>query len=405
MLYEIKKLFSSRYMYICISIVVAFFAVFVVNAVRSRNESDIPYETLLSEMRESEKSGDEICTELYNKCEKIGAQISELGDKAFETEGEYGENLMTDYLICQKAYSLADYIYREFPDSRTNMIEDALYHIAEEKSNSVVNETTIKTNEIVIEKYNRVIDLQLINAGNIESTQNFFDNTIWEYALIMLVIMMTVRMFTMDITCGAYKMIFSSKNGQRTLFLRQLISVALIVTVIAITAAAVQLIVGILCFDISDLSAPIQIYQEFEFCPYAMSIGAFLLIKLLCKLIFYYTVIAITAMLSARFRQQLPSLGIALFATLSPLIVITYFFAYTTEYNGALSFEYRAYNFLRGILPQGLLNIKSYFNSFDYINIFGASVSRLSIAIAISILISIACIAVAWNVYAKPRKR
>lgn len=211
---------------------------------------------------------------------------------------------MADYLIYQKAYSLADYIYREFPDSRTYIIEDALYNISDEKNNSIVNGTTVKINELVIEKYNRVIDLQLINVGNIELMQIYFDNTIWEYALIAFIVMMTVRIFTMDFTCGTYKMIFSSKNGQRALFVRQLSSILMIVTVIAIIAALVQLIVGILCFDISNLSAPIQIYSEFEFCPYTISINTFLLIKLLCKLIFYYTVIAITAMISVILRQR-----------------------------------------------------------------------------------------------------
>ncbi len=135
---------------------------FVVSAIRSREpdssreEYNNAYEKFLSEIRESEKDGDEICTDLYNKCENITNKINELGDKAFETEGEYGTNLMLDSFIYRAAYNRADYVYKTFPNNRTYLVEDAVYNIFEEKSSSNPNKTTIRTNEIVIEKYNRV---------------------------------------------------------------------------------------------------------------------------------------------------------------------------------------------------------------------------------------------------------
>ncbi len=397
---ELKKLFSSWYMYICFLIVIAFFAVFAVNAVRSRSESDADYETLLSEINESEKSGDEICMELYNKCDALNYEIIEAGDRAFEIEGELGGNLMMDYFAYQKAYNLANYIYIKFPNERTYLVEDAIYNIVEQENNSTVNEVILRTNEKVIEKYNRKIDLELVNVGKIDQIHHFFDNTGWEYVFIAFIIMMTVRMFTMDFSCGTYKMVFTSKKGQHKLFVKQLASILLIVTGIAVAAALVQLIVGIKCFNIGNLSAPIQSYSEYEFCPYLISIRTFLLIKLLCKLIFYYTVVAITAMISVLFRKQLPSLAVGLIITLS-----TYFYNYTTDVIGALTIEYRVYNFLRSILPQGLLNIKSYFNSFDYINVLGTNINRLSANIFISVFIITVCFAISWIAYAKPRKR
>lgn len=408
---EIKKLFSSWYMYICFFIVIVYFAMFVVSATRSREQDNSreaynnAYEKFLSEIRESGKSGDEICTELYNKCENITYEVNELGDKAFEVEGEYGANLMIDSFIYRAAYSTADYVYKTFPNNRTYLIEDAVYNIFEEENNSNPNKTTIRTNEIVIEKYNKVIELEMVATGSIEDTYRYFDDTTWEFAAVALFIMITVRILTMDFSSGTYRMIFTSKKGQRRLFVRQYTSILLIVTVMAVIAALVQLIVGITYFNIGDLSAPIQIYSEYEFCPYVISLGTFLFIKLLCKLLFYYTVVAITALVSVLFRKQLPSLAVSIIITLSPLIILRYFYQCTTEYIGGLSFEYRAYNLLRTILPQGLLNIKGYFISFDYISLFGIPVNRLYLTIFISVFILITCFAISLIVYAKPRKR
>lgn len=249
------------------------FSVFAVNALKSRNSSNNAYEELLADINNSKMSDEEILIDLYSQFELLQIQINELGDSAFEKPGKYGKNIMEDYIIYSNAYSNASYIYQKFPDNRRQLVEDALYNISEEKSKTDPNTSVIKSNELVIEKYNRTIDLKFKDTGNIEGVQLFFDNTIWEYAMIVFVVMLAVRMFTMDISCGAYKIIHSSLNGQRSLFIKQFASVSVVVTAITVFTALIQIIFGKIFFDINDLSLPLQSFPEFEFCPYLISTG------------------------------------------------------------------------------------------------------------------------------------
>lgn len=177
-------------------------------------------------------------------------------------------NLTGDFYIYHKAYELVNYKYKKFPSNRKQIISDSLYNISEEKQKSTPDKSVIKSNELVIEKYNRVINLELKNVGNLESMQHFFDNTIWEYAMIAFIVMLTVRMFTMDISCSAYKRIHSSKKGQRHLFKKQFFAVLLVITAITIVVALIQLICGITLFGVTKLALPLQMYPDFEFCPY-----------------------------------------------------------------------------------------------------------------------------------------
>lgn len=404
MLYEIKKLFSSPFTYICMLVVFVFFSVFAVNALKSRNSSNNAYEELLADINNSKMSDEEILIDLYSQFELLQIQINELGDSAFEKPGKYGKNIMEDYIIYSNAYSNASYIYQKFPNNRRQLVEDALYNISEEKSKTDPNTSVIKSNELVIEKYNRTIDLKFKDTGNIEGVQLFFDNTIWEYAMIAFVVMLVVRMFTMDISCGAYKMIHSSLNGQRSLFIKQFASVSVVVTAITVFTALIQIIFGKIFFDVNDLSLPLQSFPEFEFCPYLISTGIYFLIKFLCKLLFYIMIAAITAMVSVLCRKQFVSYAVSLSAGIIPLIIITYYFIYTTENASALASEYKIYNSLRCFLPQGLLNIKSYFRTFDYIDIFGFQISRLFLVLLISAVIMLTCLAVALRKYGKSKE-
>ena len=308
-------------------------------------------------------------------------------------------NLTGDFYIYHKAYELVNYKYKKFPSNLKQIISDSLYNISEEKQKSTPDKSVIKSNELVIEKYNRVINLELKNVGNLESMQHFFDNTIWEYAMIAFIVMLTVRMFTMDISCGAYKRIYSSKKGQRHLFKKQFFAVLLVITVITVVVALIQLICGITLFGVTKFSLPLQMHPDFEFCPYLISIGGFLSIKFLCKLLFYIMIATVTSMVSVLFRKQLSSFAVSLVIGVLPLIAITYFFVYTTNDTSAISTKYKIYDNMRGFVPHGLLNIRNYFRTFDYINLFGLQISRIILALAITILITIICFIFAFKNY------
>lgn len=403
MKYEIKKLFSSLVTYVCLSIVLLFLAFFVVRALEAKDLSKDAYDHLLSDINTSKMTDNEICDQLYKNCEQLQNKISELGDIAFQQPGEYGQNLIEDHILYKRAYLLADYIYKRFPLNRSKIVENSLYNISEEKEKTSFDSSIIKNNELVVKKYNKIINLEFKNPGNIESLQMFFDNTIWDYAMIAFVIMITVRMFTMDISCGAYKIIQSSLNGRQNLFIKQFLAVSSVITIITFINAVLQLICGIFLFGVNDLSIPLQMYQEFEFCPFSLSIGNYLIIKFICKLLFYIMLAAITSAVTVILCKQLSSFAVSLIIGILPLIVVTYFFVCTTNGSGSLSENNIIYNNMRCLVPQSLLNIKSYFNAFDYINVFGIQICRLICNIFIAILTALTCFLIALKNYGKPK--
>lgn len=404
MLAEIKKLFSSALTYTSLLIVFAFLSVFIVNAARTSSSSDKAYESFIAQISADNMSEEDYRSKLHNDIESLQMQMAELGDSFFSIRGEYGESLMDDLTIFYKAYNLLDYKNNQFPNNRKQIINDSIYKIIEEEQKESPNKTAIKSSEFVIKKYNKTVPIELRNVGNMESMQMYFDNTIWEYAMLAFIIMLTVRMFTVDISSGAYKMIHSSRNGRRHLFKKQFLAVSSIIAAIAIIVALVQLVMGITIFGVSNFSLPLQMYPEFEFCPFTISIGGFLLLKLFCKVLFYIMIVAVTAMVSILLRNSLSAFAISLIAGIAPLIAITYFFTFTTKEVSAISAKYKIFNNLRGFVPHGLLNIRSYFRAFDYVSLFGLQISRIMLVLFITALITVICFIVANKNYGTPKE-
>lgn len=404
MISEIKKLFSSPFTYVSLLIVFAFLSVFIVNAARTDRAADKTYESFLAEINSSNMPEDEHILKLHNDIESLNMQMVEMGDGFFSIQGDYGETLADDLVIFYGAYNLLEYKNNQFPNNRKQIINDSIYKIMEEEQKEYPNTKVIKSNELAIKKYNKAVPLELKNVGDMESMQLYFDNTIWEYAMIAFIVMLTVRMFTVDISSGAYKMIHSSRMGRRHLFTRQFLAVSSIVTAIAIIAALIQLIFGVALFGVSNFFLPLQMYSEYEFCPFSISIAAFLLIKFLCKLLFYIMIVAVTAMVSIMTRKQFISLITSLVVGVAPLVTITYYFDQTTKDSGDISTKFKAYDNLRGVVPHGLLNIRRYFSTFDYINLLGFHISRIALILSITALITIICSIVAYKNYGTPKE-
>ena len=83
---------------------------------------------------------------------------------------------------------------------------------------------------------------------------------------------------------------------------------------------------------------------------------------------------------------------------------ITYFFTFTTKEVSAISAKYKIFNNLRGFVPHGLLNIRSYFRAFDYVSLFGLQISRIMLVLFITALITVICFIVANKNYGTPKE-
>lgn len=381
-------------------ILMAFFIVFVINAYKARITYSKEYERLLTDISQNDYADEKGLKEIADKRDEILQFVFENGEAASFTKGEFGKTIADDMLLYSKAYDEMKHIYIDFPKGRKQIVTDALANI-----NNTASEKIICENEIVIEKYNRKIDMPLKNSGNLFDTLYFFDNTVWDYAFIVFVIMLTVRAFSTDMSTGAYQVVYSTAVRRKKLFIKAFISVFLFTAIILIITSICQIICGYFFFGVNDLSLPLQMTGYFELCPYPLSVLDYYLIKLLCKLLFYLTLISISTLITVISRRQALAMPLSMIIFITPLITITYYFTHTTADNANSSDNgFLLYKELQAFIPQGLLNIKTYFNSFDYVNIAGVFMPRILCCVIVTAILAVGAFTIAIQNYAKPKR-
>ena len=235
MKFEIKKLFASKLIIICLVLLFGFFVFFVVNAYKSREEVSEPYEKLISDISDVSDDSNSVLALLKEKSEQMTTDYYLNSEMYHSTKGEYGSTLADDMFLYRKAYNDAKKYFKTFPQNRIRLINDAMLTIIEEESKENPDKSIIALNQKAVDKYNRQIKMELKSTGDLFNTLYFFDNTYWDYALIAFIIMLTVRMFTLDYSTGAYQIVFSTPGGKKKLFLKQYFTlIASAVTIIAL---------------------------------------------------------------------------------------------------------------------------------------------------------------------------
>lgn len=403
---ELRKLFSSKSVLISLFILMAILCVFSYNAYRSSDPLIKKYSEYISYLQGSGYSPDELCDYLKVKKSALESEVNLSPEQATKTKGEYTDTLMGDYIIVARAYKQADYIYSQFPSDRIALINNSIYNIKTENEKVISDNELIRTNENVIELYNRLIKPHFTANGDMESTYLFFDNSFWDYLMIIFVVLISVRMFTIDITNGSYQIIFSSVKGRNRLCIKQICAVIISIIAIITVSSLIQIFCSYAFFGIKSLTVPIQMYQEYEYCPYLISLGGFFAIKGFAKIIFYSSVAGVTILLTVICRKVIASISVPSIIGISAQIIMTYYYLYSVDPNAnQLQKEYERYNLLRCILPNGLLNIREYYKTYDCIFLFNTTISRLTVNIIITISFTLICLTMSLVIYGKPRKR
>lgn len=400
MRFELKKLFSSRLMLISLLMCAALLGVFVFRTVKY----NIDVGKSLSQRQEyiesisSGKSSAEIRSYIL-------ARESELNEQVAASDEEYPAKLMNELFICQTIRQRLDFIEKDFSSHRRALITDAISAAERERAKAAPDQSVITLNELAAEKYNTVIDLKLTESGKLSELLVYLDNIYWDYAMMLLAVIIAVRMFTLDYSTGAYRVINSEIKSKGRLFWSRLAAAYSVTAAVVILSAVSQLIVGVLCFGITDLSLPLQQFEGFEYCPYIITAGGFLVIKLCLKLLFYLFVTAVSALASVLTKKAGAAVPVSALVTIMPQIIMTMLFIYVSGENAsALDSRYIAFDRLRTVLPQSFLNLKTYFYRFDYITAAGFAVSRLVSAALLTCLITFVCIITAFKKYARPAR-
>lgn len=369
---ELQKLFSSKLMWIVLAVSLGFVLFNIFNTIVRRYKDEKAeaqsVKLFFEELDIKGASPDELCDSLYVQAERY-RQIYYAGN----------ENAYQKYYAAQKAYDCAEYVYQRFPANRVKVIEDMSYNLRYSADSAYKKRLFQKA----IGQYNKVIPLEVKFTGNSsERAYEIFNNKFSEIALLAFIVMMSVRIFSMDYISGAYRLINTSLKSQRMLFFRKLFALFSIIFLLAAVPFAVELFLESDCFGLSNIDLPIQQLQMYEMCPIRLSIAEYFGIKFAAKLVVYFMTAAFSALCAVALRRTLAANVIGMIFEVGGQLLSVFYFLSASRL-GETGTE--QYNTLRTFVPQSLLNISKYFEGFDCFNFFGFPVNRLLFCMVLTI--------------------
>lgn len=403
MKYEFKKLFSSKLMWLVLILTFGYMAFLPLREVwgsaANNRETNKAYEAALADAVQNELTINDL-TDMQDDIFKNG-----LGENSQSYSGRYSEYAVGDLSAIGKTIDLMSYVRTGFEQDRRELIKGLIYQNSTEKKKRNPDTYLIAANEKAIELYNRRVDLKLESTGiSPDIRYSIFNYSMWEYVMIALCVLMTVRLFSCEYSTGAYRMVNTSKKTVQSLFFKKYFAVVTVAVGVLFVQAIFELVMGALVFGLKNLSLPIQQIQLYEYCPYAMSIAQFYLFKFLLKVLAYVTIISLCTFVTALVKRPLISNIILLPISAGGLLANMVLFVKIDNAEKFSLSVLSAYDKLRIFLPQSLLNFKEYIKKFDCFSLFGHPVSRLSACVCISLSICDLCVIFGYKISGRTRR-
>ena len=357
------------------------------------------YQASAADVKQNDLTVDDL-TEMQNEIYQNG-----LGENSGNYKARYGKNAVGDLYAISKTIDLMSYVQTGFEQDRRELVKGMLYQNNTEKQKSNPDTYLIAANEKAISLYNRRVDLRFESTGiSPDIHYAIFNYSMWEYVMIALCVLMTVRLFSCEYSSGAYRCVNTSKKTVQSLFFKKYIAVVSVAVGVLTVQAVFELVMGACVFGLKNLSLPIQQIQMYEYCPYAMSIAQFYLFKFLLKVLAYVTIISLCSLVTALVKRPLISNIILLPISAGGLLANMVLFVKIDNAEKFSLSVLSAYDRLRIFLPQSLLNFKEYIKKFDCFSLFGHPVSRLSACIFIPLVISALCVFLAYKISGRTRR-
>jgi hypothetical protein len=403
MRYEYKKLFSSKLMWLMLVLTFGYMAFLPLREVWANieNNRDLikAYQASAADVEQNDLTIDDL-TEMQNEIYQNG-----LGENSGNYKARYGKNAVGDLYAISKTIDLMSYVQTDFEQNRRELVKGMLYQNNAEKQKADPDIYLIAANEKAISLYNHRVDLRLESTGiSPDIHYAIFNYSMWEYVMIALCVLMTVRLFSCEYSTGAYRLVNTSKRTVQSLFFKKYFAVVSVAVGVLTVQAVFELVMGALVFGLKNLSLPIQQIQLYEYCPYAMSIAQFYLFKFLLKVLAYVTIISLCTFVTALVKRPLISNIILLPISAGGLLANMVLFVKIDNAEKFSLSVLSAYDRLRIFLPQSLLNFKEYIKKFDCFSLFGHPVSRLAACIFISLAVSLLCVIFGYKLSGRTRR-
>lgn len=403
MYYELKKLFSAKLVWGFLILNILYMLFIPFQGLRKNYQSymqSVETQNAIYAKMQATYSDPQAIQDALEQ-ELLDMQLQNWMDDADDAPGTYGETMRQDFFAMNAVHDHVKYLVTQIPNNRSTLIKEMLYDMYQAEQSGEQDLFTVRSNALAIEQYNRILPLEIVSTGVQTDTQYIiFNYTMWEYLMLAFLVLLTVRMFTMDLTTGAYQMIHTAKSAEKALFFRKFGALALTALLILLFHLGVELATNCTILGLSGFHLPLQQRSAFEMCPYSITIGGFYLLKTVMKYLAYLWVIGLTAWITALLRKPLAANGLGILFACGGLALHMVFYLRQTDTTAR-----KIYRVLRMLLPQGLLNAREYLQTFDVANLLQYPVGRLQICCCITTLSGILFVLLAYQKWCRIERR
>ena len=301
---ELRKLCSSRT--VCIVFIVLLCINFLLTAYLSK---PLPHEDAKRKAFEDYLSDPEKTEQYYKELQMLASLNGREEDPNFPYS-YYGSPEYDDFLILRLVYQRVDYIengYAKQLDSIISMSErklDDMYSFYYDD-----DDYEIKEQKAILERYRSLRDNVQLPLAYAHGYDTYMQNNTVSVFVLLCVLVFASYLFLDERASGFEHILRSVKHGRGRTFVAKalaLLSATLFCVVIfsLTTFAAVGIMQGY-----SDISSPIQVFEDFAKVPFEVSILGYMLLQLLVRFAAFALIAAVASCLACLKVPYIASIG------------------------------------------------------------------------------------------------
>lgn len=355
-------------------------------------EGESPYDALKKTYLEAENEWNRLAADGFGEDGKMSGDMLKAHNR---------------WYICMRAFNSVSYKLDEYPAFTSTAIKKA-YIISEDQTQ---DKYTIRLNQKAVEEYNVVRDFSLIDTTPASVWHEMYTAR-YEYFYIFLVfafVILSADVLCCERTHRLCGIVFTSKNGRKSLLMAKLCSLGLIAAIIiaVITVADISVCYSVMGKEL--MLEPIQALPAYKSSTADLSFFSLILYCSLVRLILLLFAAGMAAAVSVISRNVFSSVIINAMVMFAGFAACIYASGYEIfdENSAGVSFDatrYELYEKLRAFLPVCLTDPTAYIDKFDCINIAQFPVERIAACLCVTAILSAVFITLAFCRFGKASK-
>ncbi len=359
--------------------------------------STASYENKLFQQYQGQ-SVDDCKNEIYNEYSRLESASTDDN----QAPGQYGPYAYQDRLIYQKLHEQVKY-FDTYHDTIKLVLQNAMKVKQKQLDLSpYTNEFLVRQSDRVIEAYQYKKDFSIYNSSGWTNWLGRASISVMDFLLLAFLVVVIAPVFCSEHEKGAFYLVFSSRRGRGKTFLAKLLACTIFTLAFTLILLIIKFAVYSLRFDMfAGLLQPLQSIPDFQMCPYSINILQTLLLLYLFRILFYLVVVFFTLLVSCLFKSVLFPFIIGGAMSISLLFLQQYAAGYQVGFSDINFSKFYLFKDLQTYSFTALYNPLAFFEKFDVVNLFGFPVYRLTVNIALTLLLIAVLITLAYFAYTR----